>query len=43
MLRSFLLYLSEREGPKKLLTGNPVGRRLPRDLLPVKKSKTPCA
>ncbi len=28
MLRSFLLYLSEREGPKKLLTGNPVGRRL---------------
>jgi len=28
MLRSFLLYLSEREGPKKLLTSNPVGRRL---------------
>ena len=28
MLRSFLLYLSERDGPKKLLTGNPAGRRL---------------
>ncbi len=28
MLRSFLLYLSEREGPKKLLTGNPAGQRL---------------
>jgi proline dehydrogenase len=28
MLRSLLLYLSEREGPKRLLTGNPVGRRL---------------
>jgi proline dehydrogenase len=28
MLRSLLLYLSEREGLKKLLTGNPVGRRL---------------
>ena len=28
MLRSLLLYLSEREGPKKLLTGNPAGRRL---------------
>ena len=28
MLRSFLLYLSERETPKKLLTGNPLGRRL---------------
>jgi proline dehydrogenase len=28
MLRSFLLYLSEREGPKKLLMGNPLGRRL---------------
>ena len=28
MLRSLLLYLSEREGPKKLLTGNPLGRRL---------------
>ncbi len=28
MLRSLLLYLSERDGLKKLLTGNPVGRRL---------------
>jgi proline dehydrogenase len=28
MLRSFLLYLSERESPKKLLLGNPIGRRL---------------
>ena len=28
MLRSFLLYLSERETPKKLLIGNPLGRRL---------------
>ena len=28
MLRSLLLYLSEREGPKKLLMGNPIGRRL---------------
>ena len=28
MLRSLLLYLSEREGLKKLLTGNPIGRRL---------------
>jgi len=28
MLRSLLLYLSEREGPKKLLTGNPFGHRL---------------
>jgi proline dehydrogenase len=28
MLRSLLLYLSEREGPKKLITGNPLGRRL---------------
>ncbi len=28
MLRSLLLYLSEREGPKKLLTGNSAGRRL---------------
>ncbi len=28
MLRSLLLYLSERDGPKKLLTGNPAGRRL---------------
>ncbi len=28
MLRSFLLYLSERESPKKLLMGNPLGRRL---------------
>ena len=28
MLRSLLLYLSERDGPKKLLTGNPLGRRL---------------
>jgi proline dehydrogenase len=28
MLRSFLLYLSECESPKKLLTGNPAGRRL---------------
>ena len=28
MLRSLLLYLSERESPKKLLTGNPFGRRL---------------
>jgi len=28
MLRSLLLYLSERESPKKLLTGNPLGRRL---------------
>jgi len=28
MLRSLLLYLSERAGPKKLLTGNRFGRRL---------------
>jgi proline dehydrogenase len=28
MLRSLLLYLSERDGPKKFLTGNPFGRRL---------------
>jgi len=28
MLRSLLLYLSERKGPKKLLTGNRLGRRL---------------
>jgi proline dehydrogenase len=28
MLRSLLLYLSERESPKKLLTGNALGRRL---------------
>jgi proline dehydrogenase len=28
MLRSLLLYLSDRESPKKLLTGNPLGRRL---------------
>jgi proline dehydrogenase len=28
MLRSLLLYLSERESPKQLLTGNPLGRRL---------------
>ena len=28
MLRSLLLYLSERESPKKLLLGNPIGRRL---------------
>jgi proline dehydrogenase len=28
MLRSLLLYLSEREVPKKLLMGNPAGRRL---------------
>jgi proline dehydrogenase len=28
MLRSLLLYLSERESPKKLITGNPLGRRL---------------
>jgi proline dehydrogenase len=28
MLRSLLLYLSEREGPKKLLTGTPAGRQL---------------
>jgi proline dehydrogenase len=28
MLRSFLLYLSECESPKKLITGNPLGRRL---------------
>lgn len=28
MLRSLLLYLSERESPKKLLMGNPLGRRL---------------
>ena len=28
MFRSLLLYVSEREGPKKLLTGNPLGRRL---------------
>jgi proline dehydrogenase len=28
MLRSLLLYLSERESPKKLLMGNPFGRRL---------------
>jgi proline dehydrogenase len=28
MLRSLLLYLSEREGPKSLLTGLPAGRRL---------------
>ena len=28
MLRSLLLYLSERESPKKLLIGNPLGRRL---------------
>ena len=28
MFRSFLLYLSERESPKKLLMGNPLGRRL---------------
>jgi proline dehydrogenase len=28
MLRSFLLYLSERETPKKILMGNPLGRRL---------------
>jgi proline dehydrogenase len=28
MFRSLLLYLSERESPKKLLTGNPLGRRL---------------
>jgi len=30
MLRSFLLYLSEREGPKKLLTHASFGRRLAR-------------
>ena len=28
MVRSLLLYLSERESPKKLLMGNPLGRRL---------------
>jgi proline dehydrogenase len=28
MLRSLLLSFSEREGPKRLLTGNPIGRRL---------------
>jgi len=28
MLRSFLLYLSERESPKKLIMGNALGRRL---------------
>ncbi len=28
MLRSLLLYLSERDGPKKLLMGNRLGRRL---------------
>jgi proline dehydrogenase len=28
MFRSLLLYLSERESPKKLLMGNPLGRRL---------------
>ena len=28
MLRPLLLYLSEQEGPKKLLMGNPLGRRL---------------
>ena len=28
MLRSLLLYLSERESPKNLLMGNPLGRRL---------------
>ncbi len=28
MLRSFILYLSERNGPKRLLTGNARGRRL---------------
>jgi proline dehydrogenase len=28
MFRSFLFYLSERENPKKLLMGNPLGRRL---------------
>jgi proline dehydrogenase len=28
MFRSFLLYLSERDDPKQLLMGNPVGRRL---------------
>jgi proline dehydrogenase len=28
MLRSLLLYLSERDGPKKLLTGNAVGHKL---------------
>jgi proline dehydrogenase len=28
MLRSLLLYLSERESPRKLLMGNPLGRRL---------------
>jgi len=28
MLRSLLLYLSERESPKKMLIGNPLGRRL---------------
>ena len=28
MFRSLLLYLSERKGPKKLLTGNRLGRRL---------------
>jgi len=28
MLRSLLLYLSEREGPRKVLTANPLGRRL---------------
>src|ERR1019366_10531049 len=28
MLRSLLLYLSEREGPKQLLTDNTLGRRL---------------
>ncbi len=28
MLRSLLLYLSERDGPKNLLMGNPLGRRL---------------
>ncbi|MDR3677265.1 MAG: proline dehydrogenase family protein [Acidobacteriota bacterium] len=28
MLRSLLLYLSELDSPKKLLTGNPLGRRL---------------
>lgn len=30
MLRSLLLYLSEREGPKKLLTSASFGRRLAR-------------
>jgi proline dehydrogenase len=28
MIRSLLLYLSELDSPKKLLTGNPLGRRL---------------